>query len=35
LEYENFIPKMNCKNFVAGYKDWQERYYKNLKGEKK
>lgn len=34
-ELDIFIPKMNCPNFVAGYSDWQERYYKALKEEKK
>lgn len=32
-ESEEFTPKMNCKNFVSAYKNWQEKYYKNLRGE--
>ena len=34
-ELDNFIPKMNCPNFVPAYSDWQERYYKALKEAKK
>lgn len=34
-ELDTFIPKMNCPNFVPAYSDWQERYYKALKEEKK
>lgn len=34
-ELENFKPKMNCKNFMPAYADWQERYYKSLKEENK
>ena len=30
-ESENFIPKMNCSNFVQAYSNWQEKYYQALK----
>ena len=33
-ENHNFIPKRICKNFVPAYANWQEKYYKALKGEK-
>ena len=33
-ENNGFIPKRKCKTFVPAYIDWQERYYKALKGEK-
>ena len=34
MENKTFSPKMNCKNFMPSYKDWQSEYYKELKGEK-
>ena len=33
-ESKNFKPKRNCQNFIPAYSNWQERYYKALKGEK-
>lgn len=30
-ELENFEPRINCKDFVPAYKDWQEKYYSALK----
>ena len=30
-ELEWFKPKMNCKNFVQAYSDWQKRYYEGVK----
>lgn len=34
LLLEDFDGVKNCKGFAAGYKDWQERFYKALKGER-
>ena len=35
LEIENFDGVKNCNGFISAYSDWQERYYKALKEEKK
>lgn len=35
LEYKYFQGYMNCKNFVPGYKDWNERYLEDIKGDKR
>lgn len=34
-ESNKFIPKMNCKDFVPAYDNWQELRNLSLKGEKK
>lgn len=34
-ELDNFKPKQRCKNFVPGYKNWQEMWRKELKIKKK
>lgn len=33
-ELEEYKPKRNCKDFIPAYKEWQEKYYKSLKGKK-
>lgn len=35
LKYKYFQGYMNCKNFIPGYADWNERYLKDLKGDKR
>ena len=30
-ELETFTPVMRCKNFIPGYKNWQERIRDELK----
>ena len=34
-ELETFIPKMNCKNFIQAYPNWQEIRNKYIKEMKK
>lgn len=33
-ELEDFKPKIRCNGFVPAEKDWQEKYYRNLKENK-
>ena len=35
LLLEEFNGVKHCNGFISGYSDWQERYYKALKEEKK
>ena len=35
LEIEKFNGVKRCEKFVPAYSDWQEKYYKALKEEKK
>ena len=35
LEAESYAGTRQCKNFVPAYKDWQEKFYKAMKEEKK
>lgn len=30
-EQENFTPRQRCKNFVTGYKNWEEMWREELK----
>lgn len=34
-EIPEFDGVNTCKGFYPAYKDWQERYYKSLKGDKR